>query len=468
MLKPRTSLFSKTTWKFIRTSSRITSIARTLIIAGSALVLTVPTAQAQACPNPPPGNIVFEWTNLLLAVSGPGTSTTAARNQGNQVVSRNLAMMEAAIYDSVNAIDKGHSVYLTDARYFAYPDDSAEAAAAQAAHDVAAGLYNRPAEIALFDSTLARHLCPIPDGPARNHGIVLGQYVATQMLLWRAGDGSTAVVPYSTGTHPGDWQPTPPNFAPTPATPQWGHVKPFALTSGSQFRPGPPPALTSADYTEAFQEVQALGGNGTTTPSTRTPEQTEIALFWAGVGVTNAAVAIWNQIAETVAAEHNLTLIENARLFALMNVTIADSYIAGFDAKYTFNDGHGFWRPVTAIRAANTDGNEDTVNDPTWTPLIVTVNHPSYVSLHAAQSQGAGEALAAFFGTDHVPFTATWAGVERSFQKFSAAAHEAAMSRIYAGIHWSFDAALGRQMGRKIGSYVADNFFLPASSEKRH
>jgi len=141
--------------------------------------------------------------------------------------------------------------------------------------------------------------------------------------------------------------------------------------------PGPGPGvLTSADYTEAFQEVQALGGNGTTTPSTRTPEQTEIALFWAGVGVTNAAVAIWNQIAETVAAEHNLTLIENARLFALMNVTIADSYIAGFDAKYTFNDGHGFWRPVTAIRAANTDGNEDTVNDPTWTPLIVTVNHP--------------------------------------------------------------------------------------------
>ena len=208
-----------------------------------------------------------------------------------------------------------------------------------------------------------------------------------------------------------------------------------------------------------------MGGNGTTTPSTRTPEQTEIALFWAGVGVSNAAVIMWNQIAATISAAQELTLVENARLFALLNVTIADAFIAGFDAKYTFQNGRGLWRPVTAIRAAD-DGNLDTVQDATWTPLIATPNHPSFVALHATQSHAAARALASFFGTDHVAFTATWAGVHRWFPRFTAAAHEAGMSRIYAGIHWSFDIAAGRQLGRNVGKYVAENFFRPTSIAK--
>src|SRR5262249_11146867 len=158
---------------------------------------------------------------------------------------------------------------------------------------------------------------------------------------------------------PGDWQPTPPAYNPIPATPWWPAVTPFALASGDQFRPGPPPALTSADYTEAYREVKALGGDGTTTPSTRTPEQTEIALVWPGVGVSNAAIAIWDQIAETVARSHTLSLADSARLFAQVNVASADAFIASFDAKYTYN----YWRPVTAIRAADTDGNPDTLPD---------------------------------------------------------------------------------------------------------
>jgi hypothetical protein len=165
---------------------------------------------------------------------------------------------------------------------------------------------------------------------------------------------------------------------------------------------------------------------------------------------------IWNQIAERVSAEHDLTLAQKARLFALLNVTIADAFIAGFDAKYAFQNGHGFWRPVTAIRAI----------DPSWTPLVTTPNHPSYVALHATQSEAAAQALAAFFGTDHVRFTASWGSVERSFKKFTAAAHEAGMSRVFAGIHWSFDVAAGRRLGRNVGQYIAGNCFLPRPTPK--
>src|SRR5262245_57546626 len=262
-------------------------------------------------------NIVFEWTDLLLAVSGPGTKTTAPRNQGNQITSRSMAMMEAAIYDAVNAIDQTHTVYHVAAT--APAGASAEAAAAQAAHDVAVGLYNRPAEVALFDATLSADLADIHDGEqAITDGRALGHSVATEILSWRANDNASKTIkdyPYEFRTEPGQWQSTPPNPDMTPpVTPQWPHVTPFALTSGDQFRPGPPPELTSADYTEAFQEVKSLGGNGVTTPSARTTEQTKIALFW-GVGPTNGGIAIWNRIAETVAAAHDSTLAQNARLF---------------------------------------------------------------------------------------------------------------------------------------------------------
>jgi hypothetical protein len=392
-----------------------------------------------------------EWNSLLLDVQ-------QAHGQGNQQSARALAIMGAAVYDSVNAVHPTHSVFHVDARAFpGVATASADAAAAQAAHDVAYTLYTQAADRARFDALLTTQLAEVPDGPAETTGVALGDFVAGQMLSWRANDGSSAVVPYVIRTGPGAWQPTPPAFAQTPATPQWPFVTPFALKSGSQFRPGPPPALTSADYTRAFQEVKALGGDGTTTPSTRTAEQTEIAFFWAGLGVSNAGVAIWNQIAQTVATAHDLSLADNARLFAQLSVANADAFIASFDAKYTYN----YWRPVTAIRAAETDGNPDTLQDSTWTPLIATPNHPSYVSNHATQSRAAAEALAAFFGTDQVSFTATWAGVDRSFKKFTDAAKEAGMSRIYAGIHWSFDKAAGEQLGRKVGQYVADHYFQP-------
>lgn len=380
------------------------------------------------------------------------------RGQGNQQAARSLAIMGAAVYDSVNAINPTHTIYHVDARAFpGVASASPDAAAAQAAHDVAYALYTQSAERTRIDELLATQLAQVTDGAAENNGIALGQFVAAQMLAWRANDGSTATVPYTSGNQPGDWQPTPPLFAQTPATPQWRFVTPFTMTSGDQFRPGPPPELTDGKYTEAFNEVKSLGS---ATSTTRNAEQTEIAFFWAGIGVSNAGVAIWSQIAQTVAATQNLTLQQNARLFAQMSVANADAFIAGFDAKYTYD----YWRPVTAIRAANTDGNPDTIQDSGWTPLIATPNHQSFVSLHSSQSRAAAESLAAFFGTDQVGFTATWAGVEREFNKFTDAAKEAGKSRIFAGIHWSFDSSAGESLGRKIGRYVADHYFLPLSS----
>jgi hypothetical protein len=397
----------------------------------------------------PSAAFVPNWNDLLVDVE-------RVRGQGNQMSARALAMMNGAVYDSVNAIAPTHTVYHVDAR--AFPDvatASPDAAAAQAAHDVAYALFTQSADRARFDALLAAELAEVPDGPTETTGVALGSYVAGQILAWRANDGSAPppVVTYTIGTDPGDWQPTPPAFNPIPATPWWPGVTPFAIESGSQFRPGPPPTLSSADYAAAFAQVKSLGELHSTT---RTPEQTEIARFWADPA-TNSGVAIWSQITETVSKAHDLTLADNARLYAEVSVANADAFIAGFDAKYTYN----FWRPVTAIRAAETDGNPATAPDSAWTPLINTPNHPSYVSLHADQSRAAAEALAAFFGTDQISFSATVGTVERSFHKFTDAAKEAGKSRIFAGIHWSFDMAAGENLGRKVGQFVADHYFQP-------
>jgi PAP2 superfamily len=396
----------------------------------------------------PSAAFVPEWNDLLVDVQ-------RLRAQGNPPSARALAMMNAAIYDSVNAVDPTHEVFHVPATPPAGTSD--DAAAAQAAHDVAYALYTQAAERTRIDDLLNTQLGElITDGETGiADGIALGQYVAGQILAWRTNDGSATPpnVTYEIGSEPGDWQPTPPAFNPIPATPWWPGVTPFALESGSQFRAPPPPALSSDKYAEAFAQVKSLGRVDSTT---RTPEQTEIARFWADPA-SNSGVAIWSQITEQVSKAHDLSLADNARLYAQVSVANADAFIASFDTKYAYN----FWRPVTAIPAADTDGNPATAPDPTWMPLINTPNHPSYASNHSSQSRAAAEALAAFFGTDQVSFTATVGTVERSFNKFSDAAKEAGKSRIFAGIHWSFDCAAGESIGRKVGQYVVDHFFQP-------
>jgi membrane-associated phospholipid phosphatase len=397
------------------------------------------------------GDMVLRWNEALLA---------AMRTAGQGLVStRSAAIVQTAVYEAVNAIDGSYIPYLVNIP--APPWASEEAAAAEAAHDALVGLF--PAQKPVLDLELKASLQDIPDGDAKTSGIQVGHAAAQILLAVRAHDGWDRVVNYTPGTNPGDWQPTPPAFGP-PVAPQWGSVTPFALQSASQFRPPPPPALTSPEYTAAFNQVKDLGAFDS---PTRTADQTEAAMFWQGVvGPNVVATENWNQIAQRVAVAQGNTLVGNARLFALMNLALADAAIACWDAKYTYN----FWRPVTAIRAADTDGNPDTEADPNWTPLLATPSHPSYPSAHASFSGGCAEVLASYFGTDDIPFTYSWVGlpgVTRSFAGFSAALTEIGMSRIWAGFHWSFDVTAGEALGQSVGDYVFQNFLLPVGGAPR-
>src|SRR5262249_38737780 len=211
-------------------------------------------------------------------------------------------------------------------------------------------------------AALTTSLAAIPDGAAENEGSAVGRYAANKILEARKNDGANVNVPYTPGSGPGAWVPTPPAFAAS-LFPQWPGVKPFAMTSTSQFRPPTPPALTSADYAAAYNEVKAYGGDGVTTPTIRNADQTLIAKFWADGAGTETPPGHWNTIAEDVARAQGTTLVQNARLFALLNIALADAAIDAWDCKYSFN----LWRPVTAIRAGDTDGNSDPAHDGTWT-----------------------------------------------------------------------------------------------------
>jgi hypothetical protein len=365
----------------------------------------------------PSANVVLEWNQLAVQAVGQARVSPV-------LVSRDLAITQAAVYDAVVAIDPVFEPY--HAHVQASRGASTEAAAAQAAHDALSALF--PAQAGTFDAVLAADLVGIPPGRARL-GVEVGHEAAQQILDWRSTDGSDAKVSYTPGTDPGDWQPTPPANLPALA-PQWPSVTPFAMTSGDQFRPAAPPALDSAEYAAALNEVKDLGS---ATSTTRTDEQTQIAKFWNdGLG-TAFAMGYWNRIAGQEATDQGLNLVQDARLFALLNIATADAIISCWDAKYTYN----LWRPVTAIRAADTDGNPDTAADTAWMPLLVTPNFPSYTSAHSTVSGAAAGVLAALFGDGH-HFTVTaegLPGVTRSLDGFGAAAAEAGSSRIYGGIH---------------------------------
>jgi membrane-associated phospholipid phosphatase len=360
--------------------------------------------------------------------------------------------MHAAIYDAVNSIDSTNSPYIVHLAGVP-PDASQDAAAAVAAHEVLVSLY--PSFQPMLDASLQSSLDPIPAGAAKTAGMEAGQAVANAILEARTSDGATtAPKPFVPGTNPGDYQLTPPNF-PKPAFTGWALVKPFGLSRADQFRPGPPPALTTDAYAEAFNEVKALGQNSSTQ---RTADQSLIGRFWSG-----AIQNYWNEIAQTAALARGLDVRRSARLFALLNLTMGDTVIAFYDAKYTYR----FWRPVTAIRAADTDGNARTDVDPNWLPLPTnTAPDPSYPGAHASVSGAAAAVLASVLGQDHFKLNVTsevMPGVVRSFSSFSAAADEASVSRIYAGQHFGFDESAGRRLGRKIARFIVVNLLRPAA-----
>jgi hypothetical protein len=390
--------------------------------------------------------MVLEWNEIALAAFRTASTPPP-------IASRALAIVHTAVYDAVNAIERTHEPFAVDA--LAAPSTSPEAAVAAAAHAALVSLL--PAQQATFDAALVASLATIPDGAAENLGVALGADVAAQMLALRSNDGATAVVLYTPGSDPGDWQPTPPANAPA-VLPQWADLVPFAMSSPSQFSPSGIPALTSAAYTAAFNEVKSLGDVNSIT---RTADQTAIARFWANGGGTATPPGHLNILAQIVAEQQGNTLAENARLFAMLNVAMADAAIMAWDAKFATD----YWRPITGIRATD-DTNPDTVQDASWTPLITTPPFPSYVSGHSSFSGAAAAVLEHFFGTDNIAFTLPSenpAVADRSFTSFSQAAQESADSRMYGGIHWRFDNEDGLTAGTALGQFVADNFFESAT-----
>jgi hypothetical protein len=367
-------------------------------------------------------------------------------------LTRDLTIVHVAIYDAVNAIDQIATPFLVQVD--APPDASPEAAAAAAGLFTGAALF--PTDAALFQTAYRAVLADIPDGSGKDDGIAVGRYVAEQTLIDRIPDGANAVVDYTPGDNPGDWRPTLPNFAPA-QTPQWPFVTPFALDSGSQFRAPPPPDLTSAEYTAAYNEVKDYGRVDSTV---RTPEQTETARFWEGKAGTVNFPGYWNEIAASAAQSQYNTLDQNAQLFAELNVAMADAVIGHFDIKYTYNR----WRPITAIQLADQTGNPDTIPDPDWLPLLNTPPNPSYVSGHAAASGAASTVLADFFGTDSISTdlrSDDLPDVTHSFASFSAAATEAENSVVWGGLHFRYDVTAGQTLGESVAGFVDQNFFQP-------
>jgi hypothetical protein len=393
-----------------------------------------------------PVNPVVQWNRtLLLIVRTPGAQPATVH------ATRSFAIMHVAIYDAVNAIDRTHRPYLVRLSGVSQ-HASQEAAAAAAAHQVLVTLY--PAFKTTLDAELQQSLAQIPDGNDKLEGIRIGQTVANRILDLRSNDGANAQpIPYVFGTAPGEYQSTPPNFPVQPQFTHWSRVTPFALESASQFRPGPPPALTSDTYSDAFNQIKSLGIANSTTA---TADEALTGRFWNG-----AIQNYWNEIAQTVSLAHTLTTAQNARLFALLNLSFADDVIAFYDAKYTYN----FWRPVTAIRAGDADNNPETVADPNWLPEVgKTAPDPSYPGAHAVISAAGAEVLISFFERDRFEFNVTsevLPGVERSFTSFSAAAEEATLSRIFGGQHFRFDLTTGQRLGRDVADFVLDNLLTP-------
>jgi hypothetical protein len=434
--------------------------------------------------------MVLQWNTVALqAIKNDYNPGQTSEQGGPTRASRALAIVQAAIYDAVDAIDHQYTPYLVDLH--ASPGTSMDAAVAQAGHDTLTFLF--PRQATLFNAALIQSLVGIPSGPA-NLGVQLGHMAAAAILQARQNDGSNVRMPYTPGIYPGEWRPDPLHPTQVALTPGWGQVTPFALASGSQFRAPPPPALTSEQYTDAFDYVKGLGGDGIHTPTLRTPEQTLIGIFWAYDGIPQLGVppVEYNEITQVIARQQGNSEVQNARLFALVNLAMADAGITAWDTKYVYN----FWRPVAAIRESDPgtgitglgDGNPNTHGDVNWTPLGAPCDNgctmgsnftppfPAYTSGHATFGAAAFRVLADFYGRDNIAFS--WTSdefngktrdqfgnvrpvVTRSYTSFSQAAYENAQSRIYLGIHWPFDRDQGLLQGKEVGDYTFQHILLP-------
>jgi hypothetical protein len=388
---------------------------------------------------------VIEWNaNALRTIVTAGSAPP--------VTARNLAIVHAAVFDAVNSVQGGYQPYKF--KLAAPAGASADAAAIGAAYQVLVKLY--PRQKMTLDAYLANSLASITDGQAETDGLNLGQAIGDSMVTLRSTDGAGKAVVYTPETTPGKWRPTAPEFK-SAALPQWKDLTCFTMTSASQFRPAAPPELTSRQYARDVNQVKALGRKKS---KQRTADQTEAARFWADDAGTYTPPGHWNQLVERVAASSSDTLLNNARTFALLNISLADAGVTAWDAKYTYSR----WRPIDAVRNADIDGNRSTKAQKGWQPLLNTPNHPDYVSGHSTFSGAAAQVLTQIYGKKF-SFTANslgLAGVERSYRSFNAAADEAGMSRVYGGIHTMSANEAGLVSGRALGRYVVENFLTKA------
>jgi hypothetical protein len=451
---------------------------------------------------------VQRWNDVAIDSSGIDHTPVAAgetRVFGEQLgpgrSARAMAIVHIAIFDAVNAIAGGYKSYTGLPR--AAQPASIDAAVAQAAHDTLLALF--PSQAASIDALLAEDLARLRWVPpaVKSAGIDLGHQAAAAILALRADDGSQHAEPrmgedYAPGNQPGQWRQDPVSRIPLAMGAHWAEVKPFVLRSAQQFRLPPPPALTSAEYTAAFDEVKRLGGDGITTPTVRTEDEKTLAIFWAYDGTPSlcAPPRLYNQIATQIAEQKRSNGVELARLLALVNVAMADAGIAAWDSKYHYS----LWRPVTGVREADAgtgpsgagDGNPATLGDTAFMPLGAPASNlngpnftppfPAYPSGHATFGGALFQTLRLFYGTDRIAFTFVsdeFNGVTRDnqgqmrplvprhFATLTQAETENGRSRIYLGIHWAFDSTQGIAQGRQVADHVFDNAFEPLERERR-
>jgi PAP2 superfamily len=373
-------------------------------------------------------------------------------------MTRNAAIVQAAVFDAVNGINPRYTpIHVKPA---APHGASRRAAAVQAAYVSLVNLY--PTQISTFDAQRTASLMAILSGGGRERarsvlgGIQWGQTVADAIWAWRSTDGfNPPPPPFVGGDAVGQWRPTPPAFAPG-AFPQLGYTTPWAILAPSQFRPGGPPALNSARYAEVFNETRTMGSLNS---AARTADQTLYALFWNA----STATYFWDSVAVSLSKQRHKTLLQNARILGLLNIAMADAAIACWEAKYYYV----FWRPVTAIPLADSDGNTATTPDPNFAPLFATPAHPEYPSGHSTVSSSATRVLTHFFG-EHTSFSMTsdvMLGVVRSFSSFSDALHEVTNARVFAGIHFRTACEDGEVTGTAVADYILTNSLQPVEDD---
>src|SRR6516225_533840 len=371
-----------------------------------------------------------------------------------------FAMVHGAVYDAVNATNRGHRPYL--AQPPSNPTDSKEAATAAAAFRVLVGIF--PGQQGTLQPIYDAYIAALPDNPpgSKAAGIAIGEATASAMLTARLNDGRFGPSPTPYPVAPGIWRPTPLNFANDPA-PWVGNVRPFLVPSVAMLRTDGPNALTSAAYAEDFNEIKEVGS---LTSTTRTPDQTDAAIFWQ-----DHAHALFNRIFRTLAVSQQLDIVDSARLFAMENLAGADASIGCWNDKYYWQ----FWRAITAIRESDTDGNPNTQADPTWLPLfdpstpvcnsppLFTPPFPDHPSGHASNTGAFVQTLQNFFGTDKIAVSAfsNKSCTTRSFDRFSDIQKEVIDARVWAGIHFRTADVQGAVLGSKVAQYLKKHYFQP-------